>query len=186
MIQAILVAVILCVAAITGAAQTVTDFSGEWNLDVSKSKLGPQNRIEAMTMKVTQTKSELKVETTTKRAAPSTDGTRGGGRPGGGMGRGPGFGGGDETVSYDLGGKETVVETEGPMGKMPVKYKASIKDGKAGLSSSRTFSGPMGEMSITSKESWVLSADGATLTVEREQSNPRDSTSSTLVFTKKQ
>jgi hypothetical protein len=136
-------------------------------------------RIEAMTMTAAQTEKELKVTTETKRPAPPADASPGG------RGMGRGFGGGEGTVSYSLDGKETIVEIDGPNGKLPVKYKGTIDTGKANLSSSRSFSGPMGEVTITTKDTWSLSADGKMLTVVREQSTPRGTSSSTLVFVKK-
>ena len=42
----------------------------------------------------------------------------------------------------------------------------------------------MGEISVTTKETWELSADGKTLTVNREQTTPRGTNTSTMVFTK--
>lgn len=160
-----------------------TDFSGTWTLDVSKSQLGERARIEAMTLTVSQTDKELKVATETKRPGPPADASAAG--PGGGRGMGRGFGGGDGTVVYSLDGKETTVEIDGPNGKMPVKYKATIDAGRANLSSSRSFSGPMGDVTITTKDTWSLSADGKTLTVVREQTTPRGTNSSTMVFAKK-
>jgi len=175
--------------AISGLAQAKpTDFSGTWALDVPKSKLDVRSRIEALTMTVAQTDKELKVTTDTKRAQPPADapaGAPGTGTGGGrGMGRG-GFGGGDGTSTYSLDGKETIVEMEGPNGKTPVKYKATIEGAKATLSNSRSFTGSAGEVLITTKETWSLSPDGKTLTVERENTTPRGVNSSTLVFVKK-
>ncbi len=161
-----------------------TDFSGTWALDVAKSQLGERSRIETMTMTVTQTDKELKVSTETKRPAPPADAVQGGG-PGGGRGMGRGFVGGDGTIAYLRDGKETTVEIDGPNGKMPVKYKAVMEAGKANLSSLRSLSGPMGEITITTKDAWSLSADGKTLTVVREQTTPRGTNSSTMVFVKK-
>ena len=88
-------------------------------------------------------------------------------------------------MTYSLDGKETTIQQEGPMGSVPVTLKAKIDGGKLNLSSARTFNGPNGEISITTKETWTLSDDGKTLTVAREQSSPRGTNSSTMVFTKK-
>jgi hypothetical protein len=170
---------------IAGFAQAKpTDFSGTWALDVSKSKLDERARIESMTMTVAQTDKELKVTTETKRQAPPADAAAAG-PGGGGRGMGRGFGGGDGTVAYSLDGKETVVEVDGPNGKLPVKYKGSVEAGKANLSSSRTFTGQMGEITVTAKDAWSLSSDGKTLTVEREMTSPRGTSTSTMVFSKK-
>ena len=102
------------------------------------------------------------------------------------MGGGRGFGMvGDGSVTYSLEGKETKVEMEGPNGKMPVIYKAALEaDGSLKLSNSRSFQGPNGEITSTTKETWKLSADGKTLTVDRETTNPRGSQTSKLIFVK--
>ena len=170
---------------IVGFAQKPTDFSGTWSLDIPKSQLDARMRVEGLTMTVAQTDKELKVTTETKRQAPPADTAAAAGPNGAGSGRMRGFGGGDGTVAYSLDGKETVVEIDGPNGKMPIKYKGSVEAGKANLSSVRSFSGPMGDVTITTKDAWTLSADGKTLTVVRESVSPRGTTSSTMVFAKK-
>ncbi|MEO8573200.1 MAG: hypothetical protein ABI481_04465 [Pyrinomonadaceae bacterium] len=169
--------------AIAGYAQAKpTDFSGMWKLDTAKSKLDERMRVESMTLTVVQTDKELKVTTETKRLAPPADAPAGG--PGGGRGMGRGFGGGDGTVAYTLDGKETVVEIDGPNGKMPIKYRASLDGGKMNLSSVRSFSGPMGDVTIMSKDVWTLSEDGKTLTSARENVSPRGTNTSTMIFVK--
>jgi hypothetical protein len=172
---------LVCVAAFSAAAQKSADFSGMWTLDSSKSKLDERQRIESITMNVTQTDKDIKIETATKRLPPPADAPQPGGR-GGGRG---GFGGGDGTVTYTLDGKESQFSQEGPMGAMPVTVKAKIEDGKLKLSQSRTFSSPMGEATLTTNETWSLSEDGKTLTVNRETASPRGNMSSEMVFTKK-
>ncbi|HKX83633.1 MAG TPA: hypothetical protein VJL58_05370 [Pyrinomonadaceae bacterium] len=170
-----------------GAFAQKADYSGTWKLDAGKSKLGERTRIESMTLTVTQTDRELKVETATTRLPPPADAPAGPPPGGGGMGRGGmrGFGGGDGTVIYSLDGKETKAEIDGPNGKVPGSYKGSVgSDGSLNLSSSRTFRGQMGEITVTTKETWKLSADGATLTIDRESTSPRGTQTSTLVFTK--
>ena len=184
-------AAMVCLSAVAAFSQAKpTNFSGTWGLDIPKSQLDVRTRIESMSMTVAQTDKELKVTTETKRPAPPTDAPQanpGAAGPGGGGGRGMGgrgFGG-DGTVAYSLEGKETVVEVDGPNGKMPLKYNAKIEGGKANLSSVRSLSGPMGDITITTKEVWSLSEDGKPLTVVREQTSPRGSNTSTLVFVKK-
>ncbi|MEO8574070.1 MAG: hypothetical protein ABI481_08870 [Pyrinomonadaceae bacterium] len=172
---------------IAGFAQAKpTDFSGTWVLDIPKSQLGERMRIEALTMTVAQTDKELKVTSETKRLVPPADAAAqpGPNGPGGGRGAGRNIGG-DGTVSYSLEGKETIVEIDGPNGKMPIKYKAALEGGKANLSTSRSFSGPMGDVTATTKDTWTLSPDSKTLTVVRLQSSPRGDSTSTLVFAKK-
>ena len=174
--------VIICLLSVAAFAQK-SDFSGRWTLEVSRSKPDERARIESMTMTVTQTDKELKVETATKRA-PRPEGAPGG-TGGAGFGRGGGFGGSDAATTYSLDGKETNVEQDSGMGKVPVTLNAKLDGGKLNLSSSRKFSGPNGEISASTKEAWTLSADGKTLTVQRDVESPRGTNSSTLVFVKK-
>lgn len=171
----VLLAVVIGLSSIAAIAQDqAADFSGIWTLDISKSKMDERARIESMKMTVTQSAKEITVATETKRQAP----------PDGGAGRRGGMGGGDSTFTYALDGKETKTELSGPMGAMPVTLKAAVEGGKLTLTSSRTFSGQMGEITVTTKEVWSLSADGKTLTAEREQQTPRGTSSSTMVFVK--
>ncbi len=183
--RALFFAAVVCLFATAAEAQKA-NFSGTWKLDTANSKTNERVPIESMTMTVEQSETELGVTTVTKRAAPPSDApAAGGGRPGGGGGgRGMGGGMGDGKTVYNLAGKETIVEMDGPNGKVPVKYKAANEGGVLKLSSSRSFSGPMGDITITTKEKWTLSADGTKLTVEREQSTPRGAMTSTMVFTK--
>jgi hypothetical protein len=180
---------IVCLLAVSAFAQKKADFSGTWTLDASKSKLDERARIESMTMTVTQTDKDIKVETATKRLPlPESMNQGGGNGQGGGQGRGMGRGGfgGDGTNTYTLDGKETTVDVETQMGKMPVKLKAELEAGsKLKLSSVRTVNTPNGEFSITNKETWTLSDDGKTLTVKRDTESPRGTNSSEMVFTKK-
>ena len=161
------------------------NFSGTWNLDIPKSQMNERMRIESLTMTVVQSDKELKVTSETKRPGPPADASQPGPNgPGGGRRGMRGFGS-DGTVAYSLDGKETIVEIDGPNGKMPIKYTASLEAGKANLTSSRSFSGPMGDITATTKEVWTLSPDGKILTVARTQTTPRGESTSTLVFVKK-
>lgn len=180
---------LVCAVAAVSAQDKMTDYSGKWNLDISKSKLGENSRIESMTMTVSQTDKELKVESSVKRAERRDGGDqRRGGMPnGGGMGdgmrRGGGFGG-DGTTVYMLDGKETTNDMSGAMGgKMTLKAKVE-KDGTLNLVQTRNFETPMGAMSLKTNETWSLSTDGKTLTVKREMETPRGNNSSEMVFTK--
>ena len=184
----------VCLFAIGATAQSKkADFSGEWTLDASKSKLGERSRIEAMTLKVTQTEKELKVETTTKRPAPPQGEMAGGNgntgampAPAGGGMRGGmrgGFGGGDGTTVYSLEGKET--STEGAMGGQATLKAKVEKDSRLNLSRTQTIDSPNGQATISVKETWELSADGKTLTVKRDVESPRGTTSTEMVFTRK-
>lgn len=182
--KVIFAAAVCCLFAISAFSQKSTDFSGAWSLDVSKSKLDERARIESMTLTVAQTEKDIKIDSKTTRA-PRPEGAPGGMGGGGGMGRGGGFGMGDASETYSLDGKETKIDQEGPNGAIPVVLKAKADGGKLELTSSRTFNTPMGEMTATKKEVWSLSDEGKTLTVVRENTTPRGTSSSTLVFVKK-
>lgn len=176
----------ICLLAISAFAQDKkADFSGTWTLDAGKSKLDERARVESMTLTVTQSDKEFKIETATKRLPPPEGMSQGDNGQGGGMRRGGGGGfAGDGTRSYSLDGKETTTEAEGRMGKTLVKSKAELDGGKLKLSSVRVMNTQMGEVSITTKETWTLSGDGKTLTVKREMETPRGTNSSEMVFTK--
>ncbi len=171
-------AVCLLTAAAFAQDKKGADFSGTWTLDTARSKQDERRRVEGMTLKVAQTPTELSVTTETKYPAPPADAPV---RPGGG-GRG-GFGG-DGTAVYSLEGKDTKLELDGPNGKIPQTLKAKAEGSKMNLSRSMTMSTQGGDMTITMKETWELGADGKTLTVNRESSSPRGTSTSTLVFTK--
>ncbi len=181
-------ALMLLTMAISASAQKATDFSGTWNLDLTKSKLSDREKasIESQTMVVTQTATDLKAETTTKRAAPPAGAPAGGPPaggppPGGRMGGGGMMGGGDGTVSYALDGKEVKTEMSGQMGTMQISTKAKLDGGK--LEITRTIGTPMGDRVTTEK--WWLNADG-TLSVESQRPNRDGGTDTTTkVFVKK-
>lgn len=181
--------------AMAAFAQGNANYSGTWKLDAEKSTFAGPARVDSMTLTVAQTAKDIRVDSESKRTprevaapagAPGAPATPGGGQRRGGMGRGMGgFGTSDGSVTYSLEGKETKIEMEGPNGKIPVIYKAALEaDGTLKLSNSRSFAGPMGEITSTTKETWKLSADGRTLTVERETATPRGSQTSKLTFVK--
>jgi hypothetical protein len=183
----------LFVLAFAASAQDkAANFSGTWNLDVAKSKLDERAHIESQTLTVTQTDKDIKIETATKHAPPPVDKEKqdgdksgDGARSGGGRRRGGMMGGGDGTTTYSLDGKETKTEVQGPMGTMPVSLKARLRSGKLELGRNSTLNGRMGEVSVSSREVWELSADGTTLTVNSERTSPRGTNSSTMVYTKR-
>lgn len=171
--------IFICLSVISAFAQEIVntkDFSGDWELDVSKSKLDERSRIESMTMKVVQTNDEIKIETVTKRAEGNGDGR------GGRMMMG---GGGNSDLTYMLNGKESKITQDSPMGAVPVTLKAKLDGDKLKLNQTRTINSPqMGAVSITTKETWILSADGNTLTVKRDTETPRGTNSSEMIFEK--
>ena len=179
MIKMIVLTLAFCMSAVGVYAQKA-DFSGKWTLDVAKSKLGERNNIETQTLTVAQTANDIKIDTATKRAAPPAGAPGGGGGMGGGMGRGA-----DGPATYVLDGKDVKTEIPGPGGAtVPVTINAKIDGGKLVLSSSRTFTTPNGAITSTTKETWELSADGKTLTVNVERTSPRGTDTTTKVFVK--
>jgi hypothetical protein len=179
----------ISIMAMAALAQGKANYSGTWNLDKDKSTLSGPMRVDGMTLTVTQSAKDIKVDSVTKRLPPPNlpEGANPG-APGGGRGMGRGFGGfgiGDGSTTYSLDGSELKVEMDGPNGKMPVIHKGTQEsNGSLKLSTSRTFTGPMGEMTMTTKETWSLSADGKTLTIDRENTTPRGNQTSKLVFIK--
>lgn len=160
---------VLCLFAFSAFAQKAADFSGKWNLDLSKSDLGQQAAmIKSQTVTITQTGTSFKVSTQTERNAPPE------GAPAGGGGRGFGGGGGDQ--SYTLDGKEVSTDRQTQNGTVTIKTTASQTGNKVVISS--VFPGPNGD--IKSTTTYELSGDGKSLTVTRE--SPRGSSKS--VYTK--
>jgi hypothetical protein len=173
-ISAVLTLFVLAVAA---SAQT-PNFSGNWDLDVSKSKLGDRNNIKSQTLAITQTATDIKVVTASERTPPPADAPAGG-RPGGG---GMGGRGGDGTATYTIDGKDVKTEVQNQMGTMTVTTNAKIDGGK--LVVKRTTTTPNGDR--VSSESWELSTDGNTLTITAQRPNRDGGTDTTTrVFAKK-
>lgn len=188
--KSIFLTMLFCLLAISAFAQNkkTNDFSGSWTLDVGKSKLDERARVESMTLNVSQTEKELKVESATKRAPTPEGEMAGGGQPrGGGMGggrMGGGFGG-DGTAVYNLDGKETTSEISG--GQMTGKsaMKADFAGDKMKLTTTRKINSQMGDLTLVTKETWELMDGGKTLKVVRESETPRGNTTTEMIFTKK-
>ena len=86
-------------------------------------------------------------------------------------------------ATYAL-GKETTTEQQMGQNTVPVTLGSKWDGSKLILTRSSTFTGPMGEVKTTSKETWELAADGKTLTINAERTSPRGTDSTTKVFTK--
>ncbi len=164
--------------ALAASAQD-TNFSGTWNLDVSKSKIaGPP--IESQTLTISHTGAELKVDTTTKRGAPPAGAPQGPPPGGGGGGRGGMMGGGDGSTTYTLDGKAVKSQMQTQMGAMDISTTAKLDGNKIEIT--RSVETPMGARSTTEK--WTLQSDG-TLTIESQRPNRDGGTDTTTrVFTK--
>jgi hypothetical protein len=165
-------------------AAAPANFAGTWTLDKSKSQgLNPrQQNAESVSWVITQTDKDITIEEKVTGGNPPAGGSPGG-APGGGGGQGGGRGmgmGGPRTFNLD--GTETATENE--RGKTVRKATVSADGKTIELSSKSTFQGPNGEMSLTSNDKLVLSADGKSLTVTRHSESPRGAQDSTLVFNK--
>lgn len=176
----ILAAVAVFAFAMVASAQEAANFSGNWTLDVAKSKIaGPP--IESQTLVITQTATELKVEQTTKRGAPPAGAPQGPPPGGGGGGRGGMMGGGDGTMTYTLDGKGKASTMSTQMGDLQITTTAKQDGSKIEIT--RSVETPMGARSTTEK--WTLGTDG-TLTIESQRPNRDGGTDTTTrVFTKK-
>ena len=174
----------------TVAASAATpDFSGAWELDKTKSVLPETMQIESMTLLVSQTTAELRVQTTAKRS-PNGMGNGGGmGGMRGGAGNGAGGGmrgmGGGQTIVYSLDGKETSsdIGNDVTMGKETKTAKMSA-DGKLNLTVVRNLESQMGSMTMTTSDVWELLDGGKTLKITRSSQTPRGVFDSILYFTK--
>lgn len=184
----IVIAAIFCLLLAVGAvlAQDKTKaFVGDWELDLEKSKLSERLKIESMTMKVSQTVTDLTVETKAERS--ESDITN---QP---MGRRGGFGGrrgmlrpsGNQNTVYKLNGEETKIGIAGPVNGETTFKLESLEDGKLKLVQSRTLETPRGEMTITITETWELQDEGKTLKITRETKAPRGDRESEMVFVRK-
>ncbi len=184
--KTIFLTAMFCLLAISAFAQNkkANDFSGSWSLDASKSKLDERARVESMTLNVSQTEKELKVESATKRAPRPEGEMAGGGQPRGG-GLGGGRMGGDGTAVYSLDGKETTSEISGGQMTGKAAMKAEFAGDKLKLTTTRKISAQMGEMTLVTKETWELLDGGKTLKVVRESETPRGNTTTEMIFTKK-
>ncbi len=163
----------LIMSAAAFAQDGTADYSGSWKLNVSKSDLGERSRIQSMDMNVSISGNEMSVERMPKLA----EGQGGGG----GMGPGRGMPGGGK-MTYDLSGKQTSASI-GMGGE--VKLTAGKESGgKLKLTQVRNLETQMGALTLTTVETWELSADGKTLTVKSSTETPRGNRSQTLVFEK--
>ncbi len=165
------------------------NFSGNWILDIKKSKLNEKLPVESMTMKVIQTGKDLKIETDTKYTA-SAEKKLPGQRGSAGL---------DSTISktntvynYTIGGKEA--DYQEPDGIGNAKIIAEIeKNGQLKLIQTRRFNMQTGDKVLKTIEIWTLSPDGKTLTVKRSKDALKGdfiekilvSEASEMVFTKK-
>ena len=180
----ILITMMIGLTALAVSAQKkMTDFAGDWKLDMSVSKLSDRDRVESMTMKVTQTDNQLMIESETKRAA-SAEGAMRSNRPGRGEVM---FGGGvdKQTLTYDLGGTETKAKVDAGRFAGEKKLKAkNTKEGKLALVQTLSFGSGENTREIKTNETWELQDNGKVLKVTREFETPRGAQTSELYFNK--
>ena len=170
----------ICLLSAGAIAQNGSSFSGTWTLDIAKSKLVERAPIESQVLTVTQTDKDIKVETATKRKQlPPDNGDDVGRLAGGGVSP-------DYAFTYPLDGKEVSFDQATPEGKIPAKVSAKSSSGKLYLFTKRTV--PARELVpavISISDTWELSPDGRTLTINRRQSTRFGTDNSTFVFSKK-
>jgi TonB family protein len=157
----------LFLAAAVQAQTAKSNFAGDWELDAVKSKLPETMQVDSMTLKVSQTEKELKVESVSKRA-------KGGAR------------GGTQNIAYNLEGKETEVEVgSGTLAGKEIRKASVTADGKLNLNVTRNFNGETGNVTMKINEIWELLDEGKTLKVVRYMETPRGATNAELYFTRK-
>lgn len=181
------------------AQVAATNFAGNWEMNIAKSKLPERARVEAMLMIVSQTDKELTVETVARRAASGEMSARsnaaGGMRPDGNPAarRGDIGNNGGEVINspglltYNLAGETVVVQSDAPVGTPSSALTLDAyfeKDGKLKLNQSSKITARSGEYVIKTNDTWELSADGKTLKVIRETATPRGSRTAELYFVK--
>ena len=136
-------------------AQSKPDFSGTWTLDASKSD-APMGRggLGGAAVAGPMTIMQTAAEITIVR--------------------------GPQTLKYKLDGSESTNQMMGRGGAQDVKSKARWDGARLVVETTRDFGG----MSITTKETRSLSADGKEMTIENAISTPQGDMNSKQVFTK--
>lgn len=167
--------IVLFLSVVPALAQG-TNFSGTWVLDLSKSKPDERSRITEQTITVTHSGMDFKRDTVSKRSIP----------PGGGPGMGGrgGFGGGDGVENLTLDGKEVRSQVESQMGPTQMSKKAEVKNGSLHIATTRTIGTQMGEITFVTREEWILSSDGKTLTINNTVETPRGNMTSMMFYNK--
>lgn len=139
------------------------NFSGNWTLDLNKSKLKEHLPPKSLTMTVLQTANTLKIETETKVKTTAYLGN--------GKSRGGGFGGRPAQIkdvyNYSLNGKQTVYQDTDGIGNAQLNAEIE-KTGQLKLIQTRRFNMPGGEKLLKTIEVWTLSPDGKTLTIKKD------------------
>ena len=140
--------------AILPAQAAATNFSGDWNLNLSKSEMGPVPAPEMMTRKIEQADPAIKIETHQKGAR------------------------GDSTsdLSYTTDGKPFTNKVNGS----DVKGIAKWDGDSLVVDSTRDFQGT----ELKQQEKWTLSDGGKTLTINNHITLPNGEFDIKMVFDK--
>ena len=147
-------------ATVASAQKAPADFSGTWNLDVTKGSLGPQGAmIKSQTLTIKQDGNKITLSTKTERNPPPAD-TAGG--AGGGGGR-PGGGGMGGEQSFTLDGKEMSMDMPaGPNGATaPMKMTGKWDGSKVVTTTVTTRTGQDGKVTTTSGNRRMISEPAA-------------------------
>ncbi|MCY7374662.1 MAG: energy transducer TonB [Pyrinomonadaceae bacterium] len=164
----------LFLAAAISAQTTKPSFAGEWELDVGKSTLTDTKEVEAMTLMVTQTEKNIKIETVTKiNQSQSAGGAK--------------RGDGRKQISHYRFDKEMTVELSSPtMTGTAVSKATATADGKLSLTRTHNYNtAESGIITGKTNEIWELTDEGKTLKITRYKETLRGSTNAEMYFTKK-
>ncbi len=158
---------ILCAFVIAGygiAGAQEVNYSGTWVLDKAKSDLQGRmmESLQSITLVIAQTGNDITADYQSKYSERESN----------------------DKMVLTIGGAE--VSREGMRGRGTIKSKAAWSADKKNLvvTSVSTFEGQNGTMTINGTDTYLLSADGNTLTVNRQSESPRGTRTSTLVFNK--
>jgi TonB family protein len=162
----------LCFQAVAVYAATTPDFSGVWELDVSKSILPETMRLESMILIVSQTEKELEVESSTKLNRDDNAG----------MVRNMPF---QQTAVYNLEGKEMTTSNGHAVPTINQVRKAAVMaDGKLNLTTILNF-GNEQKSTLKTNEIWELLDPGKTLKIIRYTETLRGAVNAEMFFTYK-
>jgi hypothetical protein len=168
----------LLLLAVSASAQKAPNFAGTWTMDVAKSRISDREKavIAFQEIKAVQNDKDISVTTTTKRVPPPDAPKEAAGGP-----NGAAMGPFSNTSTFTMDGKETVENAPGPNGTtMPVKTSGKWDGSKLVLTTSRTRN----EITVVTKDTWDLMADGKTLIIRRDMTGPEGTTTTARVYTK--
>ncbi|WP_155121557.1 hypothetical protein [Bryobacter aggregatus] len=145
---------LLAVPAAMLLAADKPDYSGHWVIDTAKSDFGPMPAPEKMERDIDHKDPQMKVKSLQKSER------------------------GEFTTDsqYTTDGKESTVQMRGREAKVSAKWNGN----KLEVHTKSEFNG----MALTQKESWSLSGDGKTLTINNEIQSPQGEFTMKSVFTK--